>query len=148
VEAALRRVIVALAAVGMAALAACSTEEVSSRASDVRASADVFASSARDVHSKEACTAVHDPLSRVGSLAGQLAAHPDLATRLAPQVTAAVASLARAAAGSSTEWSAVLDATGDLGQAVRNADQATVRLTASQVVLVVKLAQAGCKIAG
>jgi hypothetical protein len=132
----------------MAALTACSTDEVSARSADVRASADVFVSSARNVHSKEACTAVHDPLVTVGSLAGKLAADPSLGARLSPQVTAAVNQLARAAAGSSNEWRAVLDSTSDLGEAVRDADQATIRLTASQVVLAVKLAQAGCAIAG
>jgi hypothetical protein len=136
-----------LAAIGIAALTACSTDEVSSRAADVRASADVFVSSARNVHSKEACVAVHDPLATVGSLAGKLVADPSLAPRLSPQITAAVSQLAHAAAGTSNEWAAVLDATSDLGEAVRDADSATIRLTASQVVLAVKLAQAGCTIA-
>lgn len=121
---------------------------MSSRAADARASADVFVSSARNVHSKRACAAVHDPLASVGTLAGRLASDPKLAPRLAPQVTSAVAALARAAAGSSAEWREVLEATDSLGDAVRQADETTVRLTASQVVLAVKLAQAGCSIAG
>ncbi|HVQ96514.1 MAG TPA: hypothetical protein VMU51_36190 [Mycobacteriales bacterium] len=147
-EAVLRRIAVALAVIGLAALAGCSTDEVSARAADVRASADVFASSARGVHSKEACASMHDPLDKVGSLAGQLAAHPDLGARLSPQVTAALSSLARAAAGSRAEWTALLDATDDLGAALRSANETTIRVTAGQVVVAVKLAQAGCKIAG
>jgi hypothetical protein len=121
---------------------------VTSRAADVRSSADVFVSSARNVHSKEACAAIRAPLATVGSLAGRLAADPSLAPRLSPQVTAAAAALARAAAGSAPEWRPVLDATGDLGAAVRDADETTIRLTASQVVLAVRLAQTGCSIAG
>jgi hypothetical protein len=136
------------ALVGAAALTGCSTDEVTSRAADVRSSAGVFASSARELHSREACAAMHAPLATVGTLASRLVADPSLGRRLSPQVTAAVASLGRAAAGSSTEWHAVLDAAGGLGQAVHDADQTTIRLTASQVVLAVRLAQAGCAVAG
>jgi hypothetical protein len=114
----------------------------------VRSSAGVFASSARELHGKETCAAMHDPLDRVGRLASRLVADPSLGRRLSPEVTEAVASLGRAAAGSSTEWRAVLDATGDLGQAVRAANETTIRLTASQVVVAVRLAQAGCAVAG
>jgi hypothetical protein len=147
-EAPLRWIAAAAAALCAAALTACSADEVGARAADVRSSADVFVSSARNVHSKEACASIRTPLTTVGSLAGRLAADPSLAPRLSPQVTAAASALARAAAGSSTEWSAVLDATGDLGAAVRDADQTTIRLTASQMVLAVRLAQAGCAVAG
>jgi hypothetical protein len=147
VEVALR-IVVAIAAGCLAGLTACSADEVNARAADVRASADVFASSARNVHSKEACTAIRTPLTTVGSLASRLAADPSLAPRLSPQVTAAIAALTRAAAGSSTEWSAVLDATDNLGESLRDADETTIRLTASQVVVAVRLAQAGCAIAG
>lgn len=147
-EAALRRIVLVAAAACTVALSACSTDEVGQRAASVRSSADVFVSSARNVHTKQACAAIRAPLGTVGSLAGQLAADPSLAPRLSPQVTAAVSALARAAAGSSTEWQSVLDATGDLGAAVRDADETTIRLTASQVVLAVRLAQAGCSVAG
>jgi hypothetical protein len=148
VEAVLRRIVVVTAALGVAALTACSADEVNSRAADVRSSADVFVSTARNVHSKEACAAIHDPLATMATLAGRLAADPSLGPRLSPQVTAATAALARAAAGSSTEWRAVLDATGDLGEALRNADEATIQVTASQVLVAARLAQAGCAIAG
>jgi hypothetical protein len=121
---------------------------VSSRAASVRSSAGVFASTARELHGKQTCAAMHDPLDSVGTLAGRLVADPSLGRRLSPQVTAAVASLGRAAAGSSAEWQAVLSAAGDLGRAVHDANETTVRLTASQVVLAVRLAQAGCAVAG
>jgi hypothetical protein len=151
-EAPLRRVLVAAtlsaAALSAAALAACSTDEVTSRAADVRSSADVFVSSARNVHTKEACAAIRAPLATVGSLAGRLVADPSLAPRLSPQVTAAIGALTRAAGGSSTEWQSIFDATGDLGSALRDADEVTIRLAATQVVLAVRLAQAGCVVAG
>jgi hypothetical protein len=41
----------------------------------------------------------------------------------------------------------VLQAAGELGKAVRDVNQASLRVTASQVAVVVKIAQAGCAVA-
>jgi hypothetical protein len=130
-------------AVAALALTACSGS-VADRVDGARASA---AAAAGTVHTREACLAAHDDLATVGTLAGRLASDPGLRIRLAPQVSAAVGRLSRAVAGSSAEWASVLDATGQLGQALRDANEASVRLTASQVVLAVRAAQAGCALA-
>ena len=128
-------------------LTACSTGEVSSRAADARLSAAAVASAARGLHSKEACAAVHDELGSLGSLAGRLASDPGLASRLAPQVTAVVRRLTDKIGGSAPEWREVLDGGNGLGEALRAANEANVRLTATQVVLAVRVAQAGCAVA-
>jgi hypothetical protein len=148
----LRRIAVAVAvATAVAALTACSTDEVGSRAADVRSSAAAAADAAGNIHSREACVAVHDELATLSSLASRLANDPSLRVQLAPQVTAVVTrltdKLSAATAGWREEWREVLQATGDLGKAMREANATSLRVTASQVVVVVKLAQAGCAIA-
>jgi len=129
------------------ALAACSTGEVASRAADARSSAAAVADVARSVHYREACLATRSELATLGSLARRLADDPSLGVRLAPQVTAAAKRLTDKIVGSSAEWRTVLDATSGLAEAARDANGATVRLTASQVVLAVRVAQAGCAVA-
>jgi hypothetical protein len=146
-----RIVTVAAVAGAVLTLAACSADEVTSRTTDVRSSAAAAASAARGVHSREACVAAHDELASLGSLASRLAHDPELRVQLAPQVTAVVnrltEKLSAATAGWRDEWREVLQATGDLGKAMREANQTSVRVTASQVVVVVKVAQAGCALA-
>lgn len=143
------------AAAAATVLTACSADDVTSRAADVRSSAAAAANAAGNVvgsvHTRQACVAAHDSLATLGSLATRLANDPSLRVRLAPQVTAAIKDLtdkvSAATAGWRQEWREVLQATGGLAQALRDANQTSVRLTASQVVVVVKLAQAGCALA-
>jgi len=129
------------------ALAGCSTDEISSRASDVRSSAAAVGDAARSLPTKQACAAVHDDLSKVRSLAGRLADDPSLRTQLAPQVTAAIRQLTDKLDASSAQWRAVRDQTNGLADALRVASEANVQLTATEVVLAVKVAQAGCAVA-
>jgi hypothetical protein len=128
-------------------LAACSTGEVASRAADARSSAAAVADVARSVRYKEACLATRSELATLGSLARRLADDPSLGVRLAPQVTAAAEQLTAKIADSSAEWRTVLDAASTLAEAAHDANAASVRLTASQVVLAVRVAQAGCAVA-
>jgi hypothetical protein len=137
----------AAALTSLLAVTACSTDEISSRATDARSSAAAVASAARNLHSKEVCAAVHDELGSLGSLAGRLAADPSLRVQLAPQVTAAIGRLTDKIGSSSAQWRDLLDGANGLGDALRTANEATVRLTASQVVLAVRVAQAGCAVA-
>lgn len=142
------RIVRATAVLGsLLALAACSTGEVASRAADVRSSAAAVADVARSVHYKEACLATRTELATLGSLARRLADDPSLSVRLAPQVTAAAKRLTAKVAGSSGEWRTVLDAASGLAEAAHDANAASVKLTASQVVLAVRVAQAGCAVA-
>jgi hypothetical protein len=150
-EATLRRIAVLSALSGLiaaAALAGCSTDEIADKAHEVRSSADAIGSAVNSPKTKAACRAAHDSLSQVGSLAGRLAADPTLARQLSGQVSTAVGKLRRAvAAAAPQEWEGVLDSTGDLGSALRDANEASVRVTAAQVVVAVKVAQAGCAVA-
>jgi hypothetical protein len=145
----LRRTIAITTAVlgSVLALTGCSTADVSSRAADARSSAARVADAARNLHSREVCLAVRDDLATLRSLARRLADDPSLRVPLASQVTAAVGRLTDKISASSPEWRAVLDGAGDLGQAMRDANDANVRLTASQVGLAIQVAQAGCAVA-
>jgi hypothetical protein len=129
-------------------LTGCSTDEISTKASEVRSSANAVGSALNSPKTKAACNAAHDSLAQVGSLAGRLAADPTLARQLSGQVSTAVGKLRKAVAvAAPEEWKGVLDSTGDLGAALRDANEASVRLTAAQVVVAVKVAQAGCAVA-
>jgi len=146
-----RRIVVAVLG-GLAVLAAaCSTEEVTSRASDLQSSAAAAGEAARNLHTKDACVALRDDLDRLGSLATRLARDPSLRVQLAPQVTEVVDRMTRRLAAATAQWRAewreVLQAGGQLGRAIRAANEANVRVTAGQVAVVVKLAQAGCAVA-
>jgi hypothetical protein len=142
-----RRAAVTVALLGpVLALTGCSTDEIGSRAAEVRSSAAAVGDAARNLPTKQACQAVRDDLGKVRSLAARLADDPSLGSQLAPQVTAAIRRLTDKLATSSAEWRAVLDATNGLGEALRAASEANVRLTASEVVLAVKVAEAGCAV--
>jgi hypothetical protein len=144
-----RRAAVAAAALlgAVLALTGCSSSEIGSRAADVRSSAEAVGDAARNLPTKEACAAVRDDLSTVRSLAARLAEDPSLRSHLAPQVTAAIQRLTDKLDTSSAEWRAVLDQTNGLTEALRSAGEANVRLTATEVVLAAKAAEAGCAIA-
>jgi hypothetical protein len=143
-----RTIAIAAAVLGsVPVLTGCSTDEVSSRASDARSSAARVADAAGNLHSREVCLAVRDDLDTLRSLAGRLADDPSLRVPLAGQVTAAVRRLTDKIGASAPEWRAVLDGAGDLGQAMRDTNEANVRLTASQAALAIRVAQAGCAVA-
>jgi hypothetical protein len=143
----LRRTIAVATLGSLLMLTACSTDEISSRADGARSSAGAIASAAGSADYKRACVAARDELATLGSLAGRLAADPSLRVQLAPRVTATVKRLAEEIGGSSAEWRAVLDGAGGLAEAVRDANEAGVRLAASQAVLAIRVAQAGCTVA-
>jgi hypothetical protein len=135
---------IAAAALGsVLLLAACSTADAGSSASRPGSSAAAARSAARG-HPGRVCTAVRGDLAVLASLAGRLVEDPTLRIPLADQVGAAVRRLATKIGGNSAEWQAVLDASGDLVRAMRGTNEAAIRLAASQVVLAVRLAQAGC----
>lgn len=132
----------------MLVLTGCSTQDVGSRVGDARQSAAEVESAARNVHAKQVCSSAHDDLATVGSLADRLVRDPSLRTQLGPEIGAAAGRLAATVGEASPEWRGVLDATGQLGQATREANEAAVKLAASQAVLAVRVAQAGCAVAG
>jgi hypothetical protein len=142
-----RRIIVMCLLGGLATLTGCSTDDISNKANEVKDSAGALGDAVGNVHTKEACVAAKASLATVGSLAGRLAADPALARELSGQVSAAIAKLNQVVAKYSGEWAEVLQATGDLGSALRDANTAAVRVSAAQVVVVVKVAQAGCALA-
>ena len=140
--------VVLSAAVLFGAATACSTvEEARSGVDQARSSIADARSTAASIGaaSRQVCRATEDELKTANDLSTRLADDPSLKVQLAPQVRQVADRLATEVGGK-TEFQPVVEAARELASAVGQANEATVRATASQAKVAVKAAQTACAV--